>query len=344
MKSLDKVDFVLVGAGRAGMVHAQNLVHFIPEANLCALVDVNSEQARKSAEELGIAKYYTHFEEALEKERFDAVCIASLTFTHREIIEQAARAGKHIFCEKPLAQSNEEAERIKAVIEETGVKFQIGFMRRYDPGIRKAWEMVREGKIGELVLVKSTGRGPGLPPAWIWDRRKSGGMLAEVSSHDVDAVLWFAEQKPSSVFLLAGNFKGQEASLQFPDFYDHYVLTVRFQNGPMGVVDGGCPVGYAYDARMEILGTEGMIRVGETEVTEPVLYTMGKRSIRETQASWRNRFKEGYLGEMKSFIRCVLRDEKPWPSLEDGLRVVRVVEAAHQSLNLGKPVPFEEEW
>ncbi|MGB9553808.1 MAG: Gfo/Idh/MocA family protein, partial [bacterium] len=175
-------------------------------------------------------------------------------------------------------------------------------------------------------------------------RKKSGGMLAEVSSHDVDAVLWFTGQKPSTVFLLVRNFKGQEAKEKFPDFYDHYVLTLNFQDGPMGVVDGGCPVGYAYDARMEILGTEGMIRVGETEVSDPVWYTLDKKSIRETQSGWRYRFKEGYLEEMKAFIRCILKDEQPSPSLEDGLRVVEVVEAAHQSLELGKPVPFEGEW
>lgn len=341
---MEKVNFVLVGAGRAGMVHARNLVHYIPEANLCALVDVNLEQARKSAEEVGVSKYYASFEEALEREHFEAVCIASLTFTHRGIIEKAASARKHIFCEKPLAQTKEEAERIQEVVKKTGIKFQIGFMRRYDPEIRKAWEMVREGKIGELVLIKSTGRGPGLPPAWIWDRSKSGGMLAEVSSHDIDSMLWFAGRRPGAVFLMARNFKGQEAREKFPDFYDHYVLTVNFQNGPMGVVDGGCPVGYAYDARMEILGTEGMIRVGETDILGLVWYTLDKKSIRETQSSWRNRFKEGYLEEMKSFIRCIIKEEEPSPSIEDGLRVVNVVETAHRSLEMGRPVLFEGEW
>ncbi len=342
---MDAIRFILVGAGRAGMVHAHNLVHYIPEAHLTALVDVNMEQAQKSARELGgVVRCYTNIADALEKEACDAVCIASLTFTHREVIEVAAKAGKHIFCEKPLAQTQEEAQKIEAIIDETGVKFQIGFMRRYDPGIKRAWEMIREGKIGEIVLIKSTGRGPGLPPAWIWDRQKSGGMLAEVSSHDVDTVLWFAEKQPERVFLMAKNFKGQEAKEQFPDFYDHYVLTVAFHEGPFGVVDGGCPVGYAYDARVEILGTEGMIQVGETVSTGPIVYTGDKKAVRDTQASWRNRFREGYLEEMGSFIRCIVEDETPSPSLQDGLRVVKVVEAAHRSLELGTPVSLEGEW
>ncbi|MEN3203528.1 MAG: Gfo/Idh/MocA family oxidoreductase [Atribacterota bacterium] len=338
---MEKVSFVLVGAGRAGMVHGRNLVHYIPEGELKAVVDVDAAKAKEAAQELGV-RYYTSFEEALERETFDAVCIASLTFTHRDIVERAARAKKHIFCEKPLAQNLEEALAMRRVVEEAGVKFQIGFMRRYDPEIRKAFEMVRDGVIGDLVLVKSTGRGPGLPPSWIWDRAKSGGMLAEVSSHDIDAVLWFAQKRPLRVFMEAKNFKSPEARESFPDFYDHYLLTIAFADGPFGIVDGGCPVGYAYDARMEVLGTEGMIRVGETEGRGPVLYTHEKKAIRDTQAGWALRFKEGYLEELKAFIHSILFDTMPTPSLEDGLRVVRIVEAGHESLALGKPVDVKE--
>lgn len=338
---MEKVSFVLVGAGRAGMVHGRNLVHYIPEGELKAVVDVDEAKAKEAAQELGV-RCYTSFEEALEKETFDAVCIASLTFTHRDIVEKAARAKKHIFCEKPLAQNLAEALAMKRAVEEARVKFQIGFMRRYDPEIRKAFEMVQDGAIGDLVLVKSTGRGPGLPPSWIWDRAKSGGMLAEVSSHDIDAVLWFAQKRPLRVFMEAKNFKSPEARESFPDFYDHYLLTIAFADGPFGVVDGGCPVGYAYDARMEILGTKGMIRVGETEGRGPVLYTHEKKAIRDTQAGWALRFKEGYLEELKAFIRSILSDTVPTPSLEDGLRVVRIVEAGHESLALGKPVDVKE--
>ncbi|MBC7218162.1 MAG: Gfo/Idh/MocA family oxidoreductase [Candidatus Caldatribacterium sp.] len=338
---MEKVSFVLVGAGRAGMVHGRNLVHYIPEGELKAVVDVDKAKAQEAAQELGV-RSYTSFEEALEKETFDAVCIASLTFTHRDIVEKAAKAKKHIFCEKPLAQNLGEALAMKKAVEEAGVKFQIGFMRRYDPEIRRAFEMVQEGLIGDLVLVKSTGRGPGLPPSWIWDRAKSGGMLAEVSSHDIDAVLWFAQKRPLRVFMEAKNFKSPEARESFPDFYDHYLLTIAFSDGPFGIIDGGCPVGYAYDARMEILGTKGMIRVGETEGKGPVLYTTEKKAVRDTQAGWALRFREGYLEELKAFIRSVLSGTEPAPSLEDGLRVVRIVGAGHESLALGKPVEIKE--
>lgn len=323
------------------MVHGRNLVHSIPEGELKAVVDVDTVRAQEAARELGV-RFYTSFDEALEKENFDAVCIASLTFTHRDIVEKATRAKKHIFCEKPLAQNLEEALAMKRAVEEAGVKFQIGFMRRYDPEIRRAWEMVRDGAIGDLVLIKSTGRGPGLPPSWIWDRAKSGGMLAEVSSHDVDAVLWFAQKRPQQVFMKAKNFKSPEAREQFPDFYDHYLLTIAFSDGPFGLIDGGCPVGYAYDARMEILGTKGMIRVGETEGRGPVLYTPEKKAIRDTQAGWALRFRDGYLEEMRAFIHCLLSGKDPTPSLEDGLKVVRVIEAGHESLALGKPKELEE--
>ncbi|MCX6089704.1 MAG: Gfo/Idh/MocA family oxidoreductase [Candidatus Atribacteria bacterium] len=341
---MSKVRFALVGAGRAGMVHARNLTGYIPEAELCAIVDVNGEQAKKSADEVGVATYSTSLDEMLSTEKIDAVCIASLTFTHREIVEKAVAAGKHIFSEKPMAQTVLEARRIKDLVEKAGVKYQVGFMRRYDPAIRKAWEMVHEGTIGDLVVIKSTGRGPGLPPSWIWDRTKSGGMLAEVSAHDIDTVLWFAGKKPERIYMEADDFKAPEARQKFPDFYDHYVVTIVFEKGPLSIIDGGCPVGYAYDARMEILGTRGMIRVGETEGHGPVLMTLEKKAVRDNHDAWRNRFREGYLEEMKAFIRCIVKDEKPFPSALDGYHAVEIVEHAHQALDQKKPVLFHGEW
>lgn len=341
---MEKVRFVLVGAGRAGMVHARNLRYYIPEAELKAVVDVDLERAKERAQELGVASFYGSVEEALDKEEIDAVCIGSLTFTHREIVEKAVSLRKHVFCEKPLAQNLDEASKIKKIVEDAGVKFQIGFMRRYDPEIRQAFKMVRDGLIGDLVMIKSTGRGPGLPPAWIFDRSKSGGMLAEVSSHDIDAVLWFAGKKPRRVFMEANNFKLPEARKNFPDFYDHYAVTMVFEEGPLGIIDGGCPVGYAYDARMEVLGTEGMIRIGTTEGRGPVLYNLDKKAICDNHSSWSLRFKDGYLEEMRAFIRCILEDKEPSPSALDGWRVVKVVETAHLSLKEGKPVDLSGEW
>ena len=341
---MDKIRFALVGAGRAGMVHARNLAGYIPEAELVAIVDIDRDRARQSADEVGVEKYYTSLDEVLEKETIDAVCIGSLTFTHREIVEKAAGAGKHVFSEKPLAQSLEEAQKIKAVIERTGVKFQIGFMRRYDPAIRKAYQMIQDRMIGDLVVIKSTGRGPGLPPAWIWDRSKSGGMLAEVSAHDIDSVLWFAGKKPERIYMEAGNYKSPQAQEKFPDFYDHYVVTIAFQKGPLSTIDGGCPVGYAYDGRMEILGTEGMIRVGTTEGNGPVLMTLDKKAVYDNYDAWRNRFKEGYVEEMKSFIDCIRKDKPPMPSVVDGLHAVQVVECAHKALSQHKPIFFDGEW
>ena len=341
---MDKVRFVLVGAGRAGMVHGRNLTNYIPEAELVAIVDIDESRARQSAEEVGVKKYSTSLDDILKKENIDAVCIGSLTFTHREIVEKATAAGKHVFSEKPLAQNLEEAKKIKEVVNKTGIKFQIGFMRRYDPAIRKAYQMVQDGIIGDLVVIKSTGRGPGLPPAWIWDRSKSGGMLAEVSAHDIDSVLWFTGKKPERIYMEAKNFKSPQASEKFPDFYDHYIVTIPFQDGPLGSIDGGCPVGYAYDGRMEILGNKGMIRIGTTEGNGPVLMTLDKKAICDTHDAWRNRFKEGYLEEMKSFIRCIQKDEKPEPSVVDGFRAVQVVEYAHRSIKQQKPINFDGEW
>jgi len=340
-----RVRFVLVGAGRAGMVHAENMVSYIPEVELCAIVDVDEKRAEDVSRNLGIKSFYSDFNLALEREDFDAVCIASLTFSHREIIEKACRYKKHIFCEKPLAQDLESAQKIKEAVENAGIKFQIGFMRRYDNAMREAFKVIREGGIGELVLIKSTGRGPGLPPPWILDIEKSGGMLAEVSSHDIDTLLWFTQKRPERIYMEAGNFKLKEMVNESSSFYDHYVVIISFENGPIGIVDGGCPVGYGYDARLEILGTKGMIRIGDPmDVTAPLIYTCDKKFIGSTYSSWRYRFKEGYIEEMRAFVSAILDDKEPYPSLSDGFKVVQVVELAHKSLKIKQPVYFNWEW
>ena len=149
------------------------------------------------------------------------------------------------------------------MIQTSKVKFQIGFMRRYDPAFQEAKRKIEEGFLGEVILIKSTGRGPGLPPEWAWDIRKSNGILAEVSSHDFDSIRWFSGSEFKKVYAEAGNFKTPEVRQKYPDFYDNAVVTVRCKNGAMGLVDGSCPAGYGYDARVEILGSKGMMQIGE---------------------------------------------------------------------------------
>lgn len=334
---VERVKICVVGMGRAGTLHAKNLLHKIPESELIAVVDSIPSQLQKAMSELrGKARGFTSLTEALEKVDFDTVIIATSTFTHAGLIEEAARGGKHIFCEKPLAVTLEECERVIEAVKTSNIKFQIGFVRRYDSAFQEAKRKIEEGILGEIILIKSTGRGPGLPPEWAWDIRKSNGVLAEVSSHDFDSIRWLSGSEFKKVYAEAGNFKTPEVRQKYPDFYDNAIATVRFENGAMGLVDSSCPAGYGYDARVEILGSKGMMQIGELKNKGVVLCTQEKGITSSAYRGWPERFEEAYPAEIRTFIQTILEDRTPSPDAFDGLRTVEVVLAANRSIETGE--------
>jgi myo-inositol 2-dehydrogenase/D-chiro-inositol 1-dehydrogenase/scyllo-inositol 2-dehydrogenase (NAD+) len=323
--------------GRAGTLHAKNLLYQIPQSELIAVVDSIPSQLQKAMSELkGKVRGFTSLTEVLEKVDFDAVFIATSTFAHAGLIEEAARGGKHIFCEKPLAVTLEECARVIEAVKTSNVKFQIGFVRRYDSAFQEAKRKIEEGLLGEIILIKSTGRGPGLPPEWAWDIQKSNGMLAEVNSHDFDSIRWLIASEFKRVYAEAGNFKTLEVKRKYPHFYDNAIVTVRFENGAMGLVDSSCPAGYGYDARVEILGSKGMMQIGELKNRGVVLCTQEEGITSSAYRGWPERFKEAYPAEIRTFIQTILEDRTPSPDAYDGLRTVEVVLAANRSIETGE--------
>jgi predicted dehydrogenase len=334
---MEKLRFCLIGAGRAGMVHARNIAFNIKNAELTAIVDSDKSVAAERGEELGVKELFTEVDSALDSDLFDAVVIVTPTFTHREIVVACARAGKHIFCEKPMAVRPDEARDMIDAAEQNGVKLQIGFMRRFDPPFLRARRIIESGELGEVMIIKSVGRGPGLPPPWTYDVSRSNGLLGEVNSHDFDSTRWLAGSEYRRVYAEAVNRKVEKLKKKHPDFYDNVVCTVRFQNDVIGTIDGTCPVDYGYDARTEIVLTGGLVSVGE--LRGDAFFTCDVKGVIREQAwkSWRNRFKDGYLDEMRSFITSVLEDKPTEVTGLDGLAAVEAVVAANRSLKSGKP-------
>jgi len=334
---LNKVRFCLIGAGRAGMVDARNYEFNIEEAKIVAVVDPNIENAKTAAEELN-AQYFENFDEALNKFEFEAVIIGAPTFAHAEAVIEAAEAGKHIFTEKPLSITVEEAEEIERTVERNNVKLQIGFMRRFDENFLRAKELIEEGAIGRPILIKSVGRGPGLPPEWYADISKSNGLLAEVNSHDFDSIRWLIGSEFSEVYAVADNFKVDEYREKYPDFYDTVAMTLKFENGVLGMVDGCCPATYGYDARVEILGTEGMLQIGSYKENSVLLWNKDCELVSNGTRSWRTLFKDAYLAEAKHFIDCILNDKEPQVGIVDGKKAVEIVVAGNKSIKEKRPV------
>jgi len=327
-----------MGAGRVGKVHALGLKNNIPEAELVAVVDKDEEAAKKLAKEFELKMYFKDYREALDWGKFDAIIITTPTFTHKAITVNAAKAEKHIFCEKPMTLTLKEADSMIQETKRAKVKLQVGFMRRFDRGFLAAKEKVKEGAIGEPLLIKSTGRGPELPPEWAWDIKKSSGMLAEVGSHDFDTLRWFVEGEFEKIDAFAGNYKCSQIKERYPDFYDHAVVIAQFQNGRLGMLDVGCPVGYGYDARMELLGTKGVIFVGKIKDNQVMVCTKGSGAVSSIYNSWKSRFKDAYIDELRHFIDVIKRDEEPFVTGEDGKKVVEAVAAANKSIQIGQAV------
>ena len=249
-----------------------------------------------------------------------------------EITVAAANAGKHVFCEKPMAMNEDECDEMINAAKENNVKLQIGFMRRFDESFQEAKRMIEAGEIGEVVSVKSHTRGPSKPKEWMYDISISNGPLGEVCSHDIDTVRWFSGSEISSLYAVGGNYRNKEIADKYPDFYDNVIMSVEFENGMQGVVEGAQYVQYGYDARVEILGTEGVISLGDIHEKKVITCTKNHDVKRPTMHSWTYLFKDAYVAEDTAFVRAILDDTEVKATGHDGKMAVKIVRIGNESL------------
>ena len=327
-----QVGICLIGAGRAGMIHATNFRSRIPHAQIVAIADPSEEAARKACTELDVSVRYSGYRDALQDDSVDAVVVVAPTAYHREIVVAAAKAGKHVLCEKPMAMDEAECEDMIKACRDNGVKLQMAFMRRFDESFLEAKEVVESGEIGDVVMVRSNTRGPSIPQKWMYDIEKSNGPLAEVNSHDIDTLRWFTGSEFASVYAIGGNFRSPEALPDFPDFYDNVIMNASFRNGMQGAIDGAQGVGYGYDARVEILGTKGIIFLGQVHEKSIMTCTKDKGLVRPAMNSWRYLFRDAYFAEDVDFVACILEDREPKVTGLDGRMAVKVVNAGNKSI------------
>jgi len=338
----DPLGVCLVGAGRAGFVHASNLRHHTAGAEPVAIVDGDLERARAVAAAVGGAPFAT-LEEAIAGARVDAVVIATPTFAHRDLAVEALGAGLHVLCEKPMALSARECDDMIAAADEAGRVLQIGYVRRFQPEFVEAHARIEAGEIGDVMLVKSLTRGPGLPPPWAHDLALSNGMLAEVNSHCFDSVRWMAGADIVRVYAEVANRKGARLGVTAERFYDNAIVSLRFANDAIGSIDGVCPAGYGYDARMEVIGTEGLIMIGDVNGMPLITAVDRDRGgVRPTHKTWPERFSWGYVREIGAFVEAARTGAEPAVGGLDGKRAVEAVVAANRSWQEGRPVELTE--
>lgn len=192
--------------------------------------------------------------------------------------------------------------------------------------------MIEVGEIGEVVSVKSHTRGPSKPKEWMYDISISNGPLGEVCSHDIDTVRWFSGSEISSLYAIGGNYRNKEIAEKYPDFYDNVIMSVEFENGMQGVVEGAQYVQYGYDARVEILGTEGVICLGDVHEKKVLTCTKNHNVKRPTMHSWTYLFKDAYVAEDTAFVRAILDNTEVKATGHDGKMAVRIVRIGNESL------------
>lgn len=327
-----KVGICLIGAGRAGMIHARNFRTSVPNAYIAAVADPVGDAARLAVEELDITTWYTDYKQALQDDSVDAVVIVTPTKFHCEIAVAAAQAGKHILCEKPMAMNVEECEIMEEAAKKNKVKLQLAFMRRFDSAFVEAKKVIDAGEIGDVVMIRSNTRGPSIPQPWMYDIKKSNGPLAEVCSHDIDTLRWFSGSEFQSLYAIGGNYRCPDAIRDYPDFYDNVALVGNFINGVQGMIDGAQGVRYGYDSRVEILGTNGCIFLGKTQERAITVCKSDMKRYDEFTNSWKFLFKDAYLEEDIAFVDCILNDSEPRVTGHDGKMAVKIVNAGNISI------------
>jgi predicted dehydrogenase len=335
-----KLGVLVVGAGRAGLVHARNFAEGIAGAHLAGLADPDPDALVRAAAEVVCEQTFPEPLDGIADDRVGAVVIASPTPTHAELAVAALEAGKHVLCEKPLASSLEGAAVIARAAAASNAVFLMGFMRRFHADFVVLANRVAAGEIGEPLLVRSTGRGPGLPPEWALDPEVSGGLVAEVNSHDLDTVRWLSGQEFESAYALGRAAKRPELAERFPGFVDLLAATFELSGGALAQIDGACPADYGYDARIEVYGSEGVILAGDPRRNSTLLIR-ADGAVVEPVRSWRELFAEAYRSEDAHLVAAACGNEAPRTTLEDGVRALEAVVAVNRSLAERSPVTLE---
>lgn len=325
----------LIGAGRVGRLHAENIVREVKEAQLVALADAfMDEDMWRWASGLGISKITRDAQEVLADPNVDAVLICSPTPTHEAYIIEAAKHKKHVFCEKPVGSDIMKIKEALEVIERNRVKLQVGFVRRFDHNHKKVHEAVREGRIGKLYLVKITSRDP--QPASLEYLKASGGIFFDMTIHDFDMARYIAGSDVEEIFACGSVLVVPEVAT-FGDF-DTAVVTLRFENGALGVIDNCREAVYGYDQRIEAHGSKGCVMVDNDRPNTSLLLTAQGGLIEKFLWFFVERYREAFVDEIRAFVRAVMEDKEPPVTGVDGLKAVLIAQAASVSAREGRPV------
>ena len=338
------IRIAVIGLGRMGRFYAQTLAHLGPRVELYAVADPDPRARAAVQTELGLSRVFDNPEAVLALKEIDALVVATPTNTHAQVLVAAAQAGllKAIFSEKPLAVSLADTRAVIDALERAGILLQVGFMRRFDPGYRRAFESIKLGKIGKAVTYKGVGRDPSCPPLDYANPAHSGGLVVDMGIHDFDLARWLMSSEVEHVSA-EGTLLACDQFAAFGDI-DNAVINLRSASGAIGNVDLSRNARYGYDVRTEVLGTDGALVVGG--LTEPAVN--GVQLLAPAAAStdatpfFVRRFAAAYTAEIEYFVDCLEQGQPPSVGGQDALAAIEIAQAATRSWQTGRPVALAD--
>lgn len=329
----------IIGAGRIGKVHARNISRFVPDLEIKTIADPFADgETAAFAAKCGIPHVSRDARDVLDDPEIGAVLICSSTDTHARFIREAAAAGKHIFCEKPIAYDLEEVRAAIRAAGDAGVKLQIGFCRRFDHNHRAVYDMVREGKVGQPHLIRISSRDP--EPPSIAYVKVSGGIFYDMMIHDFDMARFLAGSEAVEVYA-QGSVLVDPAIGEAGDV-DTAVVTIRFESGALAVIDNSRRAVYGYDQRVEVFGSEGAAMDANDIPTTAVFCGAGGTVGGSCYKGMFDRYAGAFVREMEAFADAILNGRETPVTGEDGLYPVLMAAAATKSLKEGRPVKISE--
>ncbi|MBB6672459.1 inositol 2-dehydrogenase [Cohnella nanjingensis] len=335
---MDPLNIGIIGMGRIGKIHADNLLR-MPRVKLAAVSDLYADEALAQwAAERGVPVATRRSEDLLEDPDIQAVFICSHTDSHVPLIVAAAKAGKHIFCEKPISLDPARTKEALDAVREAGVKLQIGFNRRFDHNFERVRELVRAGRIGEPHLVKITSRDPSPPPEdYI---AKSGGIFIDMTIHDFDMARYLIGGDIEEVYA-RGSVLVDPAFARYGDL-DTAVITLKFAGGALGVIDNSRRAVYGYDQRVEVFGSAGSATVENDHPNTAEISTAEGVTRDKPLHFFLERYNEAYVKETRQFAESLLDGADVPVDGNDGLQAELAALAAKWSVRLGRGVKLRE--
>ena len=326
------VTFGIIGAGRIGKLHADNLLSRVDGARLKAITDPFLDEDWAASRNIPLTGKDHRI--LLDDPEIDVILIGSPSAEHAQQMIECAEAGKHIFCEKPIALDPEIIRNALAEVDKSGVKLQVGFNRRFDPNFSAVQHQVASGALGDPHIIRITSRDPAPPPAEYV--AGSGGMFLDMTIHDFDMARFLSGSEVNEVHAYGAVLVDPEIG-KAGDI-DTAVISLKFANGALGIIENSRKAVYGYDQRVEVFGAKGTAMADNNTPTSMIVLNESGTIRDKPLYFFLERYKTAFVAEMQSFVDAIREDEPTLVSGKDGLVPVLIAMAAKESLKTGKPV------